>query len=112
MPKRPKTIKPQNILKVAVIGRPNVGKSSLFNKLIGEDRVIVSDLAHTTREPHDTLVSYTPPEESEFWGGEETFISFVDTAGIRKKPKSTAIWNDRVWVKALTLSTVRIWFYL
>lgn len=87
MPKRPKTIKKQNILKVAIIGRPNVGKSSLFNKLIGEDRVIVSDLPHTTREPHDTLVSYTPPKESEYWGGEETLISFVDTAGIRKKTK-------------------------
>lgn len=63
-------------LKVALMGRPNVGKSSLFNKLIGEDRVIVSPIPHTTREPHDVLVEVDGKQ-----------IVFIDTAGIRKKTK-------------------------
>lgn len=69
---------------VALIGKPNVGKSSLFNKIIGEDKVIVSDMAHTTREPHDTEVLYSHK------AGDETHqynITFVDTAGIRRKSK-------------------------
>jgi GTP-binding protein len=74
--KRPKIAKEINALKVALIGKPNVGKSSLFNKLIGEERVIVSPIAHTTREPHDTLVEIDGKK-----------ISFVDTAGIRRKTK-------------------------
>lgn len=74
--KRPKAAKELNALKVALIGKPNVGKSSLFNKLIGEERVIVSPIAHTTREPHDTLVEIDGKK-----------IIFVDTAGIRRKTK-------------------------
>jgi len=74
--KRPKVEKTINALKVALIGKPNVGKSSLFNKLIGEERVIVSPIAHTTREPHDTLVEINGQK-----------IIFVDTAGIRRKTK-------------------------
>lgn len=74
--KKPKTLKDQEIIKVSIIGKPNVGKSSLFNSLIGEDRVIVSDMPHTTREPHDTLVEL-----------ENKNILFVDTAGIRRKTK-------------------------
>ena len=46
---RPKAEKDLKPIKVAFIGKPNVGKSSLFNKIIGEDRVIVSPMAHTTR---------------------------------------------------------------
>ncbi len=76
LPKRPKQLKEISSIKVAIVGRPNVGKSSLFNKLVGEDQVIVSPMAHTTREPHDTLVEY-----------EKTNITFVDTAGIRRKTK-------------------------
>jgi len=68
---------------VALIGKPNVGKSSLFNKLIGEEKVIVSDIAHTTREPHDTDVVYTPEKEDAL----PYNITFVDTAGIRRKAK-------------------------
>lgn len=74
--KRPKAAKEINALKVALIGKPNVGKSSLFNKLIGEERVIVSPIAHTTREPHDTLVEVDGAK-----------IIFIDTAGIRRKVK-------------------------
>lgn len=74
--KRPKIKKEVSALKIALIGKPNVGKSSLFNKLIGEDRVIVSPIAHTTREPHDIMVEIN---------GEK--MIFVDTAGIRRKTK-------------------------
>lgn len=74
--RRPKSVKQKTAIKVAIMGKPNVGKSSLFNKLIGEERVIVNPLAHTTREPHDTLV--------EFNGD---LIQFIDTAGIRRKAK-------------------------
>lgn len=62
--------------KVAVIGKPNAGKSSLINRLAGEDRMIVSDIAGTTRDAVDTIV------ENEF--GKYVFI---DTAGIRRKSK-------------------------
>lgn len=74
--RRPKVLDEAEPLKVALVGKPNVGKSSLFNKLIGEDRVIVSSMPHTTREPHDTLVEV-----------DGTSILFVDTAGIRRKTK-------------------------
>lgn len=74
--KRPKTIKEVKAIKVALIGKPNVGKSSLFNTLIGKDQVIVSDMPHTTREPHDTLVEVDGKS-----------LIFVDTAGIRRKSR-------------------------
>lgn len=63
-------------IKISLIGRPNVGKSTLFNALIGEERVITSPIAHTTRESHDTLIIRD----------EKPYV-FVDTAGIRKKSK-------------------------
>ena len=65
-------------IKVAVIGKPNVGKSSLINKILGEERVIVSDIAGTTRDAIDTY----------FKVGEENYI-FIDTAGIRRRSKVT-----------------------
>ena len=62
--------------KVAIIGKPNVGKSSLVNKLAGESRVIVSDIAGTTRDAIDTAVKYNGKE-----------YIFIDTAGLRRKNK-------------------------
>jgi GTP-binding protein len=61
---------------VAIVGRPNVGKSTLFNRLIGDDRSVVHDLPGTTRDSIDTLVS-TPDGD----------IRFVDTAGMRRRAK-------------------------
>ena len=65
-----------NEIKVAIIGRVNVGKSSLLNALLGEDRSIVSDVAGTTIDPVDEQMSY-----------KDKLITFVDTAGIRKRGK-------------------------
>lgn len=65
-------------IKVAVIGRPNAGKSSLVNRLLGEERLIVSDMAGTTRDAIDTHVEYK----------DENYL-FIDTAGIRKSGKIT-----------------------
>ena len=61
-------------IRIAMIGKPNVGKSSLINKLLGEERVIVSDIPGTTR---DAIDSYLETEEGKF--------ILVDTAGIRRK---------------------------
>ncbi len=62
--------------RVAIVGRPNVGKSTLFNRLIGDDRSIVHDLPGTTRDAIDTLVET-----------EEGPVRFVDTAGMRRKSR-------------------------
>ena len=62
--------------KVAIVGKPNVGKSSLINKLLGENRLIVSDVAGTTRDAVDTEVKYNGKE-----------YIFIDTAGLRRKNK-------------------------
>lgn len=66
----------QNLIKFSIIGRPNVGKSSLVNALLNEDRVIVSDVAGTTRDAIDTVFTYHCEE-----------YVVIDTAGMRKKGK-------------------------
>ncbi len=62
--------------RVAIIGKPNVGKSSIINKLLGKDRVIVSDIAGTTRDAIDTVIKRNGTE-----------YVFIDTAGLRRKSK-------------------------
>ncbi|MCR4934456.1 MAG: ribosome biogenesis GTPase Der [Lachnospiraceae bacterium] len=63
-------------IKVAVVGKPNVGKSSLINAILGENRLIVSDIAGTTRDAIDTNVKYNDKE-----------YIFIDTAGVRRKSR-------------------------
>ncbi len=65
-------------IRVAVIGKPNAGKSSLINRIAGEERVIVSDIAGTTRDATDTIIER-----------EDGRFVFIDTAGIRRKSKIT-----------------------
>ena len=66
----------EEIPKIAIVGKPNVGKSSIINRLLGENRVIVSDIAGTTRDAVDTRVTYNNKE-----------YIFIDTAGLRRKAK-------------------------
>jgi len=98
IPPQPAGEMPDESVKIALVGRPNVGKSSLFNRLIGEERVIVSDVPGTTRDAIDTkivvrdwrsdaaegepLASDLRPPTSE---SEMTEVTLIDTAGIRKR---------------------------
>ena len=65
-------------IKICIIGQPNVGKSSLLNSILGYDRVIVSPVPHTTREPQDTGLTY-----------KNSFFRIVDTAGISRRKQKT-----------------------
>ncbi len=67
---------PEDAVRVAVVGKPNVGKSSLVNRLLGEERVVVSDVAGTTRDPVDTPLRY-----------HGRTLVFVDTAGLRRQSR-------------------------
>lgn len=71
-----KPVQEQTGIKIALVGRPNVGKSSLTNAILGEERVIVSAQAHTTREPQDTAFRY-----------KDTDLILIDTAGMRKSAR-------------------------
>ncbi len=66
----------EDIIKVSIIGKPNVGKSSLINNILGEERVIVTDIPGTTRDAIDSYVDYD----------DERYI-FIDTAGLRRKKR-------------------------
>lgn len=76
LPPKSETEEDDDIINIAVIGKPNVGKSSLVNKILGENRVIVSDVAGTTR---DAVDSYFENDKGKY--------NFIDTAGIRRKSK-------------------------
>lgn len=80
-----------DIIKIAVVGKPNVGKSSLVNKILGEDRVIVSDVPGTTRDAIDTRFKYD---------GREYII--IDTAGIRRKSRIDESLERYSVMRALT----------
>lgn len=69
----------ENVINICIIGKPNVGKSSLLNSILGYERVIASPIPHTTREPQDTEIIYK----------EET-IKLIDTAGISRKSAKTS----------------------
>lgn len=75
-PDRPEPVKADGVPRVALVGRPNVGKSTLFNRLVGEERSVVHDMPGTTRDAIDTLVET-----------EDGPLVFVDTAGMRKRSK-------------------------
>lgn len=81
----------EDAIHVAIIGKPNVGKSSLVNRIAGEERAIVSNIAGTTRDATDTVVE-----------NEEGKFVLIDTAGIRKKPVSPS-------VSSITACCVPIW---
>ena len=81
------------VVRVAVIGKPNVGKSSLVNRILGEERVIVSDMAGTTR---DAVDSYFENQKGKY--------CFIDTAGMRKKSKV----DDRIEKFSVLRSTMAI----
>jgi GTP-binding protein len=76
-----------NTLKLAIIGRPNVGKSSLINAILNEERVIVSDIAHTTRDINDVDFVY-----------KNTNFTLIDTAGLRRKNK-VGDWKNKLMGK-------------
>ena len=75
-PNSPKEEEEDERPRIAIVGKPNVGKSSIVNRLVGENRVIVSDVAGTTRDAIDTTVRYNKKE-----------YVFIDTAGLRRKNK-------------------------
>ncbi len=75
----PQPIEEQTDLKLVIMGKPNVGKSSLVNAILGEERVITSPIPHTTREPMDTRFE---------WNGEP--ITLIDTAGMRRRSRVSA----------------------
>lgn len=77
-------------VRVAVIGRPNVGKSTLINAVLGEERVIVSDVPGTTRDAVDVLVNYK----------DKSYL-FIDTAGMRKKKKISELTERYSVIRAL-----------
>ena len=77
-----------NMIDLAIVGRPNVGKSSLVNSMLGFERVIVSDIAGTTRDAIDTEFNY-----------EKNIFNLIDTAGIRRRGKIRKALNGNLHYK-------------
>ncbi len=75
-PEQTDTPKDEGVIRVAVVGKPNVGKSSFVNRLFGEERAVVSEVAGTTRDPVDSRMQY-----------HDRTLVFVDTAGLRRQSK-------------------------
>lgn len=92
LPPAPEELEGPDVIRVAVVGKPNVGKSSLVNRLFGEERVVVSDEAGTTRDPVDSLMQYHG----------KTLI-FVDTAGLRRQAR---VKDDVEYYSALRTARV------
>ena len=81
---------PENTIKMAFFGRPNVGKSSMVNHILGEERMVVSDVSGTTRDSVDTMLNY----------GKYNYL-LIDTAGIRRKGKTKEKLEKFSIIKAL-----------
>jgi GTP-binding protein len=84
--KLPKNSPPEegDEINISIVGKPNVGKSSLLNAILGEQRVIVSDLPHTTRESHDIVIPFSGMN-----------LRFIDTAGLRRKNKIPGVLEKK-----------------
>jgi len=76
LPDAPEAVEPTTEPRFAIVGRPNVGKSTLFNRLVGEDRSVVSEVPGTTRDSVDSIVTWL-----------DQTVRFIDTAGMRKGTK-------------------------
>lgn len=83
LPKTKPVEEEKDLLKLAIVGKPNVGKSSLLNAILGEDKVVVSDIPHTTRDVNDIEFNYKDKD-----------YLLIDTAGLRKKAK-VGKWKDK-----------------
>ncbi len=83
--------KDEEMIKACIIGKPNVGKSSLLNAILGYERVIVSPIAHTTREPQNTEISY-----------HDHRIKLIDTAGIARHSRNVTGFEKYGIIKSLT----------
>lgn len=81
-------------ISVSIVGKPNVGKSSFFNAIVGEERVVVSSVPGTTRNPIDTLITYKNEN-----------IKLVDTAGLKRKEKRAEVPD--IFAAVQTLRTIR-----
>lgn len=80
-------------ISVCIIGQPNVGKSSLLNSILGEERVIVSPIPHTTREPQDTFLEYN-----------DKIIKLIDTAGISKKGQQSEYKKNKIVLEKMGIA--------